>query len=444
MNNIANRIYQLRKSGQIDQAAKLAEKALGDDPDSLVLKRTAAWVFYDKLKQAAELGKKGANDFIRYLEKIKQLNLPAEEKLLYDGIAKLLDNFMFNYRKEFNQTEDGFKDVNKIFDIIHDLPFNMNSKNYLYLFKAFHFFKNWPRYREMVDWWGFENFIKKNNQLDNNMRELIETAFIKYALDLLEDKNFSVDIARQFLEKLDYFIGYPEFDKLPYYKAVFLKRIENYGINPHLLYPIYTPYRELPPAKNDNYETGFFKNGEKKINPSFILWTYDKSSREKGVYLKPMYNNNNLFFTTMDGELFKANAQTGQILHTFKLPTKIISQIFMDNKHLLLFTEDINIWVHKKKDLSQVCNCDPKNEFDNYLHLISLLEKNKIDNPSIEFSIFKDTSLFIQLQVIYIHISISMIFLSNNCYLVKSFTILNICFILHTLMITFTLLKIKN
>ena|SRR5690554_3811179 len=90
-------ITKLRKEGKLEAAYELAIKALSEEPENMWNKRAAAWVHYEYLKK-----NRTAEDFDVFkvhLFKIKELQLPEDETMLYDQCAWQIGSMVFALQK---------------------------------------------------------------------------------------------------------------------------------------------------------------------------------------------------------------------------------------------------------------------------------------------------------------------------------------------------------
>ena len=78
-------IKELRQSGKLQEALDLALIDLEQDHDNIYAKRNISWVYYAFLKKSAE--NSNLDEFYNNLEKVKNLNLPESELMLFDNIA---------------------------------------------------------------------------------------------------------------------------------------------------------------------------------------------------------------------------------------------------------------------------------------------------------------------------------------------------------------------
>lgn len=236
-------VQELRKGGKLDEALNLAKQDLEAGPDDIWNKRSIAWVYYEYLKQSSEPEK--YDQFKEYLDKIKGLSLPEEEKMVFDNIAYQVGKLIFEFNKELKNTNkkidiDEFRlleILEEILSLITDFHFTKPSQAYSFLFKAFHkgYYKS-SKYVWFMDCWGFENFMPEDflpEEFNNKKTiSIVEQSYIAYAKNLLEGKlienlGFVKGINKEginnFIPKLDELIKtHPEYQYPPYYKAKLL------------------------------------------------------------------------------------------------------------------------------------------------------------------------------------------------------------------------------
>ena len=83
-----SQINQLRKAGQLRQAWVMARAELSRDSNDIWNKRAMAWVLYDYTKQNATFDQ--FDRFIKCLEQINNLGLPADETLFWEKLTWLV------------------------------------------------------------------------------------------------------------------------------------------------------------------------------------------------------------------------------------------------------------------------------------------------------------------------------------------------------------------
>lgn len=228
---------ELRQAGKLDEALQLANKALEIDSANIWNKRAAAWVFYEFMKQnvlpiSYELFKEN-------LIKIKELQLPEDEKMIFDSVAWQVGKLVFELSKI---TPIDHLKINELFDNIKDFHFTKPSDTYSFIYKAFHkSHQNWTNYLTFADWWSFENFRDEDyaNQEINGKKimSIAEQAYIVYSKKLLEGESsdpfgqqraIDKEKIQSFLPKLDSLIEkHPDYQYPPYFKAKLLLALGN-------------------------------------------------------------------------------------------------------------------------------------------------------------------------------------------------------------------------
>ncbi|MCB0517810.1 MAG: hypothetical protein H6577_12760 [Lewinellaceae bacterium] len=196
-------------------------------------KRALSWVLYDHLKLNATAPQ--FDTFIKYLQELADLQLPDDEKMVFDNVAWQAGKILFDIHR---QEKVDFQKVNAIFELVKTFHFTKPSEAYSFLYKAFH--KNhqeWSRYLECADWWGFENFrpedfLKEEMPNGKPVMSIVEQAYIAYSKKLLEGEPSEADPFRShlnrdkvntFMPALDKVIElHPEYLYPPYFKAKLL------------------------------------------------------------------------------------------------------------------------------------------------------------------------------------------------------------------------------
>jgi len=228
-------IKELRQAGKLDEALQMANQALNSDPDNIWNKRAAAWVYYEYLKRFSKPNSYDA--FKDNLVKLMELQLPDDEKMVFDNCAWQIGSLIFALQKEEHVD---FRKINQLFSIIKAFHFSKPSEGFSFIYKALHKgYKNWPNYREFADWWNFENFrpedFLKEEFEGRKIMSIAEQAYIAYASKLLEDfSNPDIPLSREeqtvkinlFITQLDKINdSHPEFQYPQYFKAKLLLAI---------------------------------------------------------------------------------------------------------------------------------------------------------------------------------------------------------------------------
>jgi hypothetical protein len=230
-------IKELRQAGRFDEALQMATQSLEADPDNIWNKRAAAWIYYDYLKTQAQ--PESFEGFKENLIKIKDLQLPDDEKMVFDNCAWQIGSLVFSFQKAEHVD---FDKINELFEIIRSFHFTKPSEAYSFLFKAFHKgYQNWTSYLSFADWWNFENLSPedylKEDFKDKKIMSIAEQAYIAYSKKLLEGtpldpygKQIEIDKEKiqSFLPKLDSLIDkHPDYQYPPYFKAKLLLALGN-------------------------------------------------------------------------------------------------------------------------------------------------------------------------------------------------------------------------
>lgn len=232
-------IKELRQTGKLDEALKMANQALELDSENIWNKRAAAWVYYDYLKKYTQA--EFYDLFKENLIKIKDLHLPEDEKMVFDNCAWQIGSLVFSLQK--TEQVDYYK-INELFDLIRAFHFTKPSEAFSFIYKAFHKgYQNWTSYMIFADWWNFDNlrsedYIKEDLN-GKKIMSIAEQAYIAYAKKLLEgtpidafgqQKVIDKDKIQTFLPKLDYLIEkHPDYQYPPYFKAKLLLAMGNDG-----------------------------------------------------------------------------------------------------------------------------------------------------------------------------------------------------------------------
>lgn len=225
-------IKELRHAGKLDEALQMANQALETEPKNIWNKRAAAWVYYDYLKKNIQPAL--FETFKENLIKIKELQLPEDEKMVYDNCAWQISCLVFGLQKAEHVD---YGKIYELFEIIKDFHFTKPSDAYSFIYKAFHKgYQNWSSYLAFADWWNLENlrsedFIKEEFK-GKKMMSFAEQAYIAYSKKLLEGeplgafgKHRVIDKKKiqSFLPKLDALIDkHPDYQYPPYFKAKLL------------------------------------------------------------------------------------------------------------------------------------------------------------------------------------------------------------------------------
>ncbi|MGI6323111.1 MAG: DUF7017 domain-containing protein [Bacteroidales bacterium] len=230
-------IKELRQAGKLDEAFQMANQALEAEPDNIWNKRAAAWVYYDYLKKTAQ--PESFEEFKENLIRIKNLQLPENEKMIFDKCAWQIGSMVFGLQK---MEYVDYGKINELFEIIRDFHFTKPSEAYSFIYKSFHKgYKNWSNYLTFADWWNFDN-LRSEDYLKEEFKgkkimSVAEQAYIAYSKKLLEGKPLDTfgqqrvvdkEKIQSFLPKLDSLIEkHPDYQYPPYFKAKLLLALGN-------------------------------------------------------------------------------------------------------------------------------------------------------------------------------------------------------------------------
>lgn len=225
-------IKELRQTGKLEEALQMANQALEKEPDDIWNKRAAAWVYYDYLKKYSQ--PESFDSFKENLIKIKDLQLPEDEKMVYDNCAWQIGSMVFGLHKAEHVD---YGKINELLEIITDFHFTKPSEAYSFIYKAFHKgYQNWSTYLIFADWWNFEN-LRSEDYLKEEFKgkkimSIAEQAYIAYSKKLLEGESLesfgqqrvvNKEKIELFLPKLDTIIEmHPDYQYPPYFKAKLL------------------------------------------------------------------------------------------------------------------------------------------------------------------------------------------------------------------------------
>ena len=126
-------IKELRQAGKLEDALQMANQAIEAEPDNIWNKRAIAWVYYEFLKKNSQPAT--FEIFKENLIKIKELQLPEDELMVFDNCAWQIGSIIFSLQK--SEPVDYAK-INQLFDIIRDFHFSKPSESYSFVYKDFH------------------------------------------------------------------------------------------------------------------------------------------------------------------------------------------------------------------------------------------------------------------------------------------------------------------
>lgn len=230
----SSQVKELRKNGQLQEALTMALQDFEKDPENLWNKRALSWVYYDLLKKHAE--EHNYASFIETLEKVKEMAIPADEKMFFENLAWPLST-MFRFLAKENTKDYG--KISSLYRLTKEFRIPRPAKPFSVLYAAIHkAYKDFVQYTEVIDDMGIENLLSEDFEEEEyngkkNM-SLAEQVYIAYAKHLAEGKpidpygNREIDVQKikEFLPLLDELIDkYPDYLYPPYFKAKLLLKL---------------------------------------------------------------------------------------------------------------------------------------------------------------------------------------------------------------------------
>ena len=222
-------VTQLRKEGKLDEAFMLAQEDYNKEPDNIWNKRALSWVYYDFCKKAT--AENNANNFLENIQKIKDLQLPSEDKMIFDSL-------IWEYKKLLENTigkKIDFQKANKLYQSLKGMRFTLPSKEFSVLITVLHkVYKNNHQYVEIIGkcikYLRPEDFLPEvyNNR---KLMPLAERIYYAYSKKILEgdaipnqygivEYHPNKENIKTFLSTLNHWIEkHPDYTFLPYYKA---------------------------------------------------------------------------------------------------------------------------------------------------------------------------------------------------------------------------------
>lgn len=219
-------ITNLRKAGRLGEAYKLAEQNLQANPTEIWNIRNMAWVLYDYAKCKATVGTKA--QFLRCLEKIISLNVPADEDMFHCSVVCVVRSMASAFMR-VEKFDTAFFD--SLFDCIKRLKTQPRSPAYSSIMLTMLHTKNWWKgFGAFCRWWGWDNFLPCDyeptlTQNDQKVMPLAERAFMAYARHLCdfgspkEIEEFLPILERNFSEHLNFIY-------LPFYEAKLMLKMD--------------------------------------------------------------------------------------------------------------------------------------------------------------------------------------------------------------------------
>jgi hypothetical protein len=223
-------VTRLRKEGKIEEALAMAQEDYQKDPTNVWNKRSLSWVYYEFCKKAAV--ENHINDFLENVQKIKDLQLPQEDKMVFDTLT-------WEYRKLLAASITGekidFQRVNSLYQSLKGMYFTLPSAGFSALVTALHkAYKDHYKYTEVmgkcIKYLRPEDFLPEAYN-DRKVMPLAERIYYAYSKNILKgipmanefgDLEYNQDKERvkEFLPIMDgWIVAHPEYTFLPYYKA---------------------------------------------------------------------------------------------------------------------------------------------------------------------------------------------------------------------------------
>lgn len=226
----AKEIKELRQSGKLKEALQMAKAEFDADSENIWTKRNLSWVYYEYLKANATA--ENSENFISSLNQLVELELPEDEKMLFDSLSFQLGKFLF----ALTRVEPvPVQKIQQISGLVRNFHFTKPSDGYSFLLKGFHKgLKDTSSYLEFIDWWGMENLSEQDFQKEKmpNGKEIMAVAeqiYIAYSKHLLPHRDmqgnvvFNRERAQEFLPKLEALEEkYPNYQYPPYFQAKLL------------------------------------------------------------------------------------------------------------------------------------------------------------------------------------------------------------------------------
>lgn len=225
-----NTIKELRKSGRLEEALKLALTDYEEYPEIPYTATNLAWVYDAWCKHYAEKG-----DFQRFadtFQKLKDLNVLHDNQMLSNTLCWRFRSLLATIAQQ-GSNETIAKTAAEAFEMVKALNPEKPGEAYSVLFKAFYKIKDyWPGHKEFCDWWDFTNFRKEDYEgtpLPNGKKGAVstaESAYISYAKELTRRQD--EEAVRRFLPVLEQVDKtHPEMTYIGYYIGILLLQLKH-------------------------------------------------------------------------------------------------------------------------------------------------------------------------------------------------------------------------
>lgn len=229
-----NKVKELRKEGKLEDALVLALQNFEQDANNIWNKRALGWVYYDFSKKYAQ--ENNADLFLETIQKIKDLQLPPEEKMIFDNLIWSYNTLL---KHIYSQNTINYVEAKRVKESLSGLYFSVPSEIFSVLIGALHkTFKDENNYASLAEN-SFFRFFRPEDFLPTEyngqkIMPLAEQIYTNYCKILVRGELLTYDnqdsITNQyipnkqkitdFLPKLDKIIeDYPNYTFLPYFKA---------------------------------------------------------------------------------------------------------------------------------------------------------------------------------------------------------------------------------
>src|SRR5574344_731763 len=150
-------VKELRQTGKLDEAYKMAAEDLDRARDDVWAKRSMVWCLYEYAKARASFAQ--WHDFIRFLQEVADRHLPADEDdMITRSVGWLLRSVLDDFHKCNQFPQDFFT---QLFAVLPSLPRLRPSVDTSKLVHTLlHICKDDDRCHlpDFFDWWGWEIF----------------------------------------------------------------------------------------------------------------------------------------------------------------------------------------------------------------------------------------------------------------------------------------------
>lgn len=241
----AKEIFAYRRDGNLIEAYKIAKLDLSQTPDDEWVKKAASWVFIDYLKQATE--NFDFEKFENYSNELFALNLPVEEKMLYENYSWIIFKWLSKYAELLNNNISAYNENKSKIILLLDfvIKIKLEKPNKLYSIILSKIIKLHPSWK-VLNWFGIDCFMPADylpfkTAEGREIMSVVEQVYIFYSKKILEGEAIenTEENYRDFVEKfkmaininlLNWFtpfldkiiIEHPEYTYLPFFKAKLL------------------------------------------------------------------------------------------------------------------------------------------------------------------------------------------------------------------------------